>query len=274
VEDLSNQDLRFLRNRVRHQLLPQLREYNPRLEERLDLLCRQQQDEEDFWSQLIEQTIPELILSSNDGLRLCRQSLLQQHPALRMRILREAIRSLRGDLQGLAETHLTAIEQLLNGQQSQASLDLPGIWIACRYDQLWLRLSAPPIEKYCLELQVPGTVQLPDGCILKAQINAVACGETETVVEFVANQLSFPLQVRTFIQGDRFSPSGLGGSKKLKDFFIDIKLETEQRQRTPLVVSEGQILWVAGVRRSAFAPVEEQSGQILRIELVSCGIKG
>lgn len=268
VEDLSNQDLRYLRNRVRHQLLPQLREYNPRLEERLDLLCRQQQVEEDFWSKLIEQALPGLVLSRDDGLRLSRPGLLQLHPALRMRILRETIGSLRGDLQGVAETHLAAVEQLLNGEQSQASLDLPGIWVARRYEQLWLRLSAPSSEAYCLELQSPGIVLLPDGRQLKAQFDGVVLGETENIVEFASNQLSFPLQIRTFMQGDRFSPSGSGGSKKLKDFFIDIKLETEQRQQVPLVVSGGQILWVAGIRRSAFAPVEEQSGQILRLELV------
>lgn len=266
-EDSSNLDSRYLRNKIRHHLLPQLREYNPRLEERFDLLCRQQQAEEDYWLQSVQQALPELILSREGGLRLCRSGLLALHPALRVRLLREAIRSQRGNLQSLAEVHLVAIEQMLQGDQSQAALDLPGLWVARRYDQLWLRSSPPQTEGFSLSLEVPGEISLPEGSYLRAEFDTIVQGEAENVVEFEADSLSYPLQIRTFLNGDRFSPCGAGGSKKLKDFFIDIKLEKEQRSQVPLVISGEQILWVAGVRRSAFAPAEKKSEKILRLKL-------
>ncbi|HEX9779568.1 MAG TPA: tRNA lysidine(34) synthetase TilS [Geopsychrobacteraceae bacterium] len=274
VEDLSNRDDRYLRNRVRHELLPQLRRYNPRLEERLDLLCRQQQVEEDFWTQLIGTTLPAVIISRDDGLRLCRRGLLNLHPALRLRTLREAIRLLRGNLQGVTEKHLAAVAHLLHTERSQASVDLPGLWAARRYQQLWLCSSAPESDRYGFELQVPGDVALPEGSLLRAEFADAPRGESDSVVEFAAQQLVFPLQVRSFRPGDRFRPAGTGGGKKLKDFFIDIKLEREQRQRVPLVVSGGEILWVAGVRRSACAPAGKKSGRVLRLELVRGSIQG
>ena len=273
-EDLSNRDGRYLRNRIRHGLLPQLRAYNPRLEERLDLLCRQQQSEEDFWSRLIEKKLPKIIISRDDGLRLSRRALLKLHPALRVRILREVIRLIKGDHQGMTEKHLVAIESLLQSELSQAAADLPGIWVARRYEQLWFRLSVPDLDEYCFELQVPGYIALPDGSQLTAELNSAAQGEFASVVEFAEEQLSLPLQIRTFRKGDRFSPSGVSGSKKLKDFFIDIKLEKEQRRRVPLVVSGEQILWVAGVRRSAFAPVGKKAGRVVRLELRHGKIQG
>ena len=123
-------------------------------------------------------------------------------------------------------------------------------------------------------LPVPGSVELPDGSLLRAEIGSWSIGESATVVEFVAGSLQLPLTVRTFIEGDRFNPSGTGGGKKLKDFFIDIKLERERRRQVPLVVSGEQILWIAGVRRSAFAPVKEKSERVVRLELVRATMQG
>ena len=140
--------------------------------------------------------------------------------------------------------------------------------------QLWLRQSEPDNIEYSLELQVPGEVCLPDGRHLRAEFDTLSVGEQERVVEFEATDITLPLKVRTFRDGDRFSPSGTGGSKKLKDFFIDGKLEIEQRRQTPLVVSAGQILWVAGIRRSVLAPVGERAGRILRLTLDNREIQG
>jgi len=267
-EDASNNDLRYLRNRVRHQLMPRLREFNPRLDERLGLLCRQLQMEEDFWLQQVEDVLPGVLLSSNDGVRLCRAGLLALHPALRVRLLREAIRLVRGDLQRLEEKHLIAVEGLLAGVQSQSSIDLPGLWVARRYEQLWLREASPKLDAYSLELQAPGQVVLPDGGCISAEFDSVSHGESAEVVEFSAEHLQFPLRVRNFVEGDRFRPSDSTGGKKLKDYFIDIKLEAEQRLTVPLVLSGEQILWVAGLRRSAFAPAGKNAGQILRLRLI------
>jgi tRNA(Ile)-lysidine synthase len=267
-EDASNEDPRHLRNRVRHQLMPRLREFNPRLEERLDLLCRQLQAEEDFWTQQVEDVLPGVLLSGRDGVRLCRTGLLKLHPALRVRLLREAIRRVRGDLQRLEEKHLVAVEGLLSAEQSQASLDLPGVWVARRYEQLWLREASPKLDAYSFELQPPGQVVLPDGSCINAEFDSVARGESAEVVEFSAEQLQLPLRVRNFVEGDRFRPFGSSGGKKLKDYFIDLKLEAERRLTVPLVLSGDRIIWVAGLRRSSIATAGENTAQILRLRLI------
>ncbi len=269
VEDQSNCDPVFLRNRLRTQLLPQLREMNPRIDKHIAGLTQQFQSEEDYWQRQVEQTFRVLIVSYGDGLRLSRPLLLEQHPALRLRLLREALRQLRGDLQKIEAVHLRAIEGLLAGQRSQAQLDLPGCWVARRYESLWFRDAAPEKSKpFDLPLPVPGELELPDGRVLRVCLQDEQEGESPHVAEFSLADVTPPLRVRSWRAGDRFEPYGMVGHQKLKRFFADQRIELEERSGTPLLVSGDGILWVAGKRRSCHAVAGFDGGTILRVELL------
>lgn len=269
VEDASNVDPTFLRNRLRHQLLPEMREVNPQIDGRLTELCRQLQVDETYWQQQVAKNLSELIVSSEDGLRLARQQLLALPEALRIRVIREALRRVRGDLLRLESVHLRAVDELLRGERSQAQLDLPGCWVARRYETLWLRRqAAEPLAAYELPLSIPGDLQLPCGRILRTQLRDAALGESTLVAEFSADELVAPLRLRNWQPGDRFEPQRLAGSKQLKRLFGDQKVEREERSRVPLLVSGKTILWVVGVRRSCHFPAVASSGEILRLELL------
>jgi tRNA(Ile)-lysidine synthase len=269
VEDASNADPQFLRNRVRHQVLGQLREINPQIDERVQELCRQLQVDELYWRQQSEERLQQVLLDSADGIRLDRQQLVVLPEALLVRVLRQAFKLLRGDLQRLEAVHLHAAIDLLNGSRSQSQLDLPGCWVGRRYEVLWLRLAAPERIHYELELPIPGEIDLPDGRLLRASRIAEAGDETAGCVEFDLRQISEPLWVRNWQAGDKFCPAGMDGSKKLKRFFSDEKVELEERHRVPLLVSGEKLLWIVGMRRSALAAVTEKSTEILRVEVVN-----
>ena len=269
VEDESNADPEFLRNRLRHQLLPELRSYSPQIESRLAELCRQLAAENDFWQEQVGVLLPDLTLSKGDGLRLSRPGLLGVHPALRARLLREALRLVRGDLQRLEAVHLRAVDRLLTAQRSQAQLDLPGCWAARRYETLWLRATAPALPSdYELALPVPGELALPGGQVLLASLQDELLGESARVAEFARQELAGLLRVRSWRPGDGFAPEGMVGHKRLKAFFADEKVELEERNRTPLLTCGDEILWVIGRRRSRHAVAGCGSGQILRLELL------
>lgn len=268
VEDSSNSDIGFLRNRIRHQLLPKLREYNPQITQRLTSLIRQFQLEEDFWQRHMASVWPKLLLSSNDGLRLDRQTFLECHPALQMRLLREGLRRLRGDLQSIETVHLEALHGLFLKGRSQAELDLPDCWAARRYAQLWLRKTPPQIEKFNLQLQVGEPLTLPDGRVLLAELRPQVDAVGSDLVAFDATGLEFPLRVRSLQPGDRFRPSGMQGQRKLKDFLIDLKLEKEHRLSLPLMLNRDEILWLVGLRRSVLAPVTADGRETLVVRLL------
>ncbi|MDR1887688.1 MAG: tRNA lysidine(34) synthetase TilS [Prevotellaceae bacterium] len=85
--------------------------------------------------------------------------------------------------------------------------------------------------------------------------------------EFDLSKLSFPLILRPCKDGDRFMPLGMNGMKKLSDFFIDIKLPVTEKKRQLILVSDGQIVWVAGLRPDERFKVTETTKQVLRIRL-------
>jgi tRNA(Ile)-lysidine synthase len=249
VEDASNGDPAFTRNRIRHELLPLLRTFNPRCDEHLARLSRRIAQEEDYWQGEVDRHLAALSRTDRHGMWLAREELLVLHPALRARVLRRALERVKGDLQGVGAVHLEALEQLLTAGRSEAEAHLPGVWAARRYERLWLRCGPPPAaEAFALEVAGPGVYALPGGGELHVSIEPVALGEDCWAVEFDADSVAFPLQVRSLRAGDRFWPRGAPGRKKLKDFFIDAKLDREVRCRLPLVVAD-TILWVVGVRR-------------------------
>ncbi|MFK5926843.1 MAG: tRNA lysidine(34) synthetase TilS, partial [Desulfuromusa sp.] len=268
VEDESNSDPAFLRNQLRSRIIPQLLKINPNFNKQVAGLTQQFQLEEDYWQEQIEQQFAELVVSRADGLRLSRIALLTIHPALRMRILREALRQIRGDLQRIETIHLQAIEGLLTGQRSQAQLDLPECWVARRYEAIWFRDVVPVLpESFDLLLPILGEVELPDGRIIRSSLQDEQEGESSNVAEFSFAELPPLLQVRSWRPGDRFEPQGMVGHKRLKRFFIDSRVELEGRLRVPLLVVDEKILWVVGMRRSRHAVAGHDSGRILRIEL-------
>ncbi|MBE0596728.1 MAG: tRNA lysidine(34) synthetase TilS [Desulfuromonadales bacterium] len=248
-EDATNADPQFTRNRIRHQLLPLLQQFNPQLEPRLAELSRRLWLEEDYWRRESESGLARLARFAAEGeLRLDRCGLLALHPALRARVVRLALEKVRGDLHGVAAVHLESLESLLQGDRPQAEAHLPGAWVACRYDQLWLRRQMPAAPPPCrIEITAPGIFSLPGG-ELRVTVETAAVGEGAYAIELAADAIAFPLCVRRPRPGDRFRPSGGSGRRKLKEFFIDSRVEREARRET-LVLEGEQILWLIGRRR-------------------------
>ncbi|MGI6187867.1 MAG: tRNA lysidine(34) synthetase TilS, partial [Brevibacillus sp.] len=81
------------------------------------------------------------------------------------------------------------------------------------------------------------------------------------------DRLPGPLFVRSRTPGDRFTPFGAEHAKKLKELLIDAKVPLAWRDKLPLVVSGEELIWVPGVRRSATAPVDDQTRRVLYMEV-------
>jgi tRNA(Ile)-lysidine synthase len=80
--------------------------------------------------------------------------------------------------------------------------------------------------------------------------------------------LQFPLKMRNFRPGDRFSPLGVKGSQKLKDFFINHKIPRLERSKVPLLISEEKIVWIVGYRIDEGVKITERTRKVLKVEVV------
>ncbi len=278
MQDLSNLDTKYLRNRIRLELLPHLKEhYNPNTVHALNRLASILRDEEDFWDHEVRRTLQDVALEQTPA-RLCltAHGLSELHPALLRRLVRHAVLSLKGGLKRLGHVHVEAIARLIAAPSPSGRLDLPqGVRVVRDRDEVCFLLS-PPEETAGFEYDIPRiqTTLIPEiGISLKLSL----CNRSEvshlkdhpmTTALFDAAMVTFPLKVRNFRHGDRFKPLGMVGSQKVKTFFINHKVPRSQRLLCPILVSGERIIWVGGYRIDDSAKITQKTKKVLKAKLL------
>jgi tRNA(Ile)-lysidine synthase len=131
--------------------------------------------------------------------------------------------------------------------------------------------EGPPAELE-RELPVPGSVEFEAaGLTIEAEIVTrsqldVDPGEApRDLALFDWDAVQPPVSIRSRREGDRIRPFGMDGSQSVKDLFINSKIAFSFRSSVPLVCDRSGVLWVAGVRRSADAPITDTTERVLAI---------
>ena len=221
IEDSSNGEDLFLRNRLRHGVMPLLRQENPRITENLSAMAlRLRLDEE--------------ALSSMADANADIPALRAQSPAVRARSLEQFLKA-----SGVREpegVHIAQAEALVFSDNPSARADFPGVTIARRYD----RLEALSTE------ETPAEVILPMGETVIFGPYRITCAPAEAIVN---DERTFtictdgPIRVRHRQTGDSLRLAG--GSKSLKKRFIDRKIPARLRDFIPVLEDDNGILAVA-----------------------------
>jgi tRNA(Ile)-lysidine synthase len=284
--------MRFMRNRIRGQLVPLLRRsYNPKISEALNRLADIQREEQ-TWIEEIADTIYRDARLSDDAHRrhLSIAQLVRQPRAAQRRIIRKAIVDIKGDLRRISFAHVRAAVDLLSVDRQGGRLDLPDGIVLERIGNV-LRVSkrsGPARPKPgAVEEIYPATfcygVKRPDEVaviVTVAEIDyrvifsTVAAGASanlrkagQQVAFFDIDSLIFPLTLRNVRAGDCFRPFGLQGTQKIKKYFIDHKVPREKRQTCPVLLNGGRIIWLMGHRMAEDCRVTPDTREILRAEM-------
>ena len=250
LADESNLSPAFRRNRVRHELLPLLESFNPRIERALVRLAESAGEDRE----LLE-TMAAAAVERADGEASIAQAWFRAAvPSVRRRAVRFAFRAVTGDLIDFNSRHVQAIERLVMKSQTGDSLDLPrGVTASLSGSALILRHEAEPapgLPDVEIALPVPGEAAF-GGLVLAASSNAAP--EAAHSIEVDCETVSTGLVVRRRRDGDRFQPNGMTQTKKLHDFLIDSHIPRGLRDAIPLFVSERGIVWVGGLRVAEWA---------------------
>ncbi len=270
--DPTNRDRTFLRNRIRHQILPLLRRrVNPAVERALLRLSDAAARDNHFIESLRED-LP--AGCSPDGVaRLPLTSFDRLHDSLAIRMVLDMLRSISPPGANLEKLHSDRILSMIRRRPGGGDwrLDLPGGVTAGKEGKsLYLRRGEPrPAPGFHLEVGEPGDVELPSGeSYLRFRLGSrrATPGADPRSACFDADIVRFPLQVRSVEPGDRLRVWG-GGSRKVSRILIDAKIPRSLRPQVPLLVRENEILWVAGLRRSDVAPVGARTRRVLSVEL-------
>ncbi|MGI6452612.1 MAG: tRNA lysidine(34) synthetase TilS [Syntrophomonadaceae bacterium] len=271
--DQSNQDTYYLRNRIRHQLMPYLKEnYNPRIVDGLNHLAEIAREENDFlemeaeklWQQAVIETTPDSIIMAAD---LCHKL----HPALRNRIFLKAAEILRAQA-GWSISDIKAIRNL--GKQPGSSKEIhlkKGLRVKKVYNRIIFTIKQEPDRVFfCYKVPIPGALFIPEtGDTFSFSVHEGLEKKSlpaEMVLDY--DRLDFPLFVRSKKEGDIFRPAGFKGRKKLQDFFIDIKLPAAERDKVPLLASRDTIFAVLKYRLAENAAVKPYTKRFLVIDRV------
>ena len=266
--DESNMDQSYLRNRIRIDLIPHLKEnYNPNIQEALNRVAEILQVESDFMDTIATTAFD--ACKTGDSI-LARNKFLNHHPAIQRRILRLAMIEQTGHTTDFYYKHVEAMIDLINGHLPNGRVHLPNNLIFSRaYNQLVLDQSPSQTDTFQYEVTVSNITDLPaiHGRISTSVKNDLPTnypdGKFAAVFDWDISR--FPLYVRNRRNGDYFHPLGMKGRKKIKDLLIDAKVPQSERDRLPLLVCGTQIMWVIGYRTSDLFRINKNTKRVLYV---------
>lgn len=281
VTDSSNLLNKYDRNAVRLDVLPFLGQYNGQLVASLNRLAEVIGDEDDYMQQEVVHVYDNLVSQVDGGLAFKVPQFASLHAALQRRLIKLILDYLPFNME---ESDFVKIESIRKGavqdRPTTWSLDLGGGLCCLReYDIIRFVQNVADrdlsgysysVDPFRTEVPIPWAghrlqFMRSEAEHIVKQSNKV--GKDEAV--FDADQLVYPLTVRSRLPGDIMRVMGLDGSKKVKDIFIDEKIPPSLRSQIPIVSdAEGQILWIAGIRRSTVAMVTQHTSSVMRITLV------
>jgi len=277
--DSSNLWLSPLRNRIRHQLLPLLEGYNPRIAEALLRTAGIAGDDLAFLDGAVAEVWDKIVQRQKKAITLDKKGLLELAPALKRHLLRAAIERLIGNIKDIEAHHIEEIMAILNKPAGKRKCLPGGLIFAVEYDRYLLSsdeagLSPLPTLEGEFNLKIPGATRLPGGQVTATILNREQLAAAEinlTDSDFTAcfdfEKTGDRLTVRTRRRGDRFQPLGMGQPKKLGEFMIDAKVPQAWRGHVPLVCSPGHILWVVGYRIDERVKVTDSTRHVLCLKL-------
>ena len=273
--DSSNYKTNYLRNRVRLKLLPTLEaDYNPAIRDALWRLSELAGDEYEYLSQEAGKLWGTVAIAG-DRVAIDGKALAGLHKALQRELIRQAIEKKRGDLTGISYGHVEKLLIMVFAGTVGSVLTLPGGLTAQKtYSGLELYSNAAELKPAPFtggfkpgEVAVPGVTVVNGMQILAERITGPPSSQGPSTAIFDLEQLRLPLVVRTRQPGDRFRPLGLGGSKKLKEFFIDNKIPEAERDSVPLIADQQEIIWVAGYRQSEHGKISANTQKKLQLSI-------
>ncbi len=242
-DDPSNLEPRFARNRIRNEVLPVLREIGP-----AEATIAETQAELSEEADALEGVVAEALARSGAETAgaVSREALAPLHPAVRRLALRRLAERAAGRAVALGRGRAEQIWRLVNDPEGGV-VELGG-GVEAQVEAAHVRFTTgPPAASATATLPVPGVCRFGSWEVRAELAPAVPRAEGPDLAVLDPEALAGALEVRSWREGDRMRPLGLGGSKSLQDLFTDRRVPRSLRHALPVVTSDGRIVWIAGV---------------------------
>jgi tRNA(Ile)-lysidine synthase len=277
-EDASNQNRNYARNRLRHEILPLLREtFNPLLDLTLSNMATVARDEELYW----ESTLPRPQPPAPSPQTLEVSQLTTPPVAVARRLIRRAIEAAKGDLRQIDFSHVERILEMASSQNGHDRVQLPGLEATRSFD--WIRFcpshSAETPQDFEFALNAPASVELP-GSETRITLQVLDKSETGQACATVVNELDWQrltptngalpsLELRNWRPGDQYRPAGQSKHQKIKFLFQEARIPLWERGNWPIITYNGTIVWTQRFGAAAEFAASPSTRVVLRVEVSS-----
>ena len=280
--DSTNLDTKFSRNMIRHEVLPLLTEkLGSHVTESLSRLAENADNENEFLNELTDSYKKLVILESNEKSKVLKYDVLMDiGPVLRRRMILSCYTDLTGGniigkrTSGISHSIMHDLLQLMESDNTTWEYDLGGGISASRsYDKIILS-SEKVIELELIKysVSIPGETFLDKfGGTFLAEIVEKETEKDSFVEYFDLDKISLPLEIRNRREGDKIELLKIKGKKKLKEWFIDMKIPKHARSHIPLLWDKNNLLWIIGYRKSSNAEIDNNTKRILKVTFKNIG---
>lgn len=284
--DKTNLETIYSRNKVRLELIPYIeKNFNEDIINTLNRFSQTLSVDNDYIQSICENKFS-VFCSLKDNRVIIKKEAFNEHEAIITRIIRKAIEKLKGSIYNIERVHIYDIISL-STQETGKSINLPLNLIANNtygdvvigFNKNKEKLKNESIYKEITHLDkdelLKGIVLKEKFLNYKVELRLVGSNEvidfksSNFIKYFSIPSLDFNIKVRGRCDGDKFTPYGMKGSKKLKDLFINLKVNREDRDKIPLLLINNNIGWIVGYRVSEKFKINKNSKYILEVKFES-----
>lgn len=258
VIDKSNFKGKYTRNRYRMNILPFLKEEDPKVHEKFLKFSETLNEYDSFINNEIKRTIGRVYKNNKIDVSKYREL----DPLIQKKIIYVILEEIyKEDLMVINDRHVKLIMDLLNSKRANSKICLPhNVQVIKSYDEVLFTKEVKETISY--EVELIKYALLPNGH--KIEVVDDEESNNNDVCRIDSSEVSFPLYVRTRKLGDKMFLKKIDGYKKVKDIFIDCKIPTKDRDKWPIVVdSKDKIIWIPGVKKSKFTKLKNERYDII-----------
>lgn len=274
-EDASNASGIYLRNRVRQELIPFLKEkYNPSIEKNLSRMAEILRREDEWFDMYVGEIASSEHIERADGkISLSVEYFKTLHAAPAFRLVKMLLEGARPEGAGFSFSHIESVVRLISAGKTGKRISLPyGIAVRKDYDRVVITCREDEKHRdYEYGVTIPSAVIIKERQMTlrfswqpAASVDYGVYGR----VFFDEDKISGPLVLRNRRKGDSFAPLGMSGTQKVKKLFIDRKIPRRERDRIALLADGKSIIWIENLHLSERVKITPGTKNAVMLELL------
>ena len=270
--DKTNLESIYTRNKIRLELIPYMKDnFNSNIIESIVRMGNSLRSDNDYIESEALIKFKEVSNIKSDSVEINLKPYINLHNSMKVRILRNSIKHILGDTNFIDQRHIDDIIELEDESKIDKVINLPrGIYVYRKKNSIILTNKEIVIEEieFCYNIPSNGFIKVKEiGTIIETQVVSInkykRSKSDKSCNWFDFNKIKGGIVVRSRRSGDKIKLSG--GSKKIKDLFIDIKIPKEDRCKVPVIADDQGILSVGNFRNSENYKIDEETKEVLKV---------